>query len=146
MKYWQFQAFPHNGIKFNFKNISQSFLSLKIKWTFFTIFGKKIPKSHSIVGKDSWRIFILCYISVLRGVAWSSGQRRSLLPQGSRHRIPVVLSFNFSTKKINPFHVANDLSKHARHARRDEGEGPAGVSGMEKRERSTFDSSKSGMI
>ena len=39
-------------------------------------------------------------------------------------------------RPINTFHVANDLSTHSsdgsveRHARRDEEEGPAGVSGM----------------
>ena len=68
-------------------------------------------------------------------MAWSSGQRRSLSLQGSRDRIPVFLSFDqrfrlfvysIVIRSINTFHVAND----ERHARRDEEEGPAGVSGM----------------
>ena len=71
-------------------------------------------------------------------MAWSSGQRRSLSLQGSRDRIPVFLSFDrvrFFVYSFNSFHVVNDLSTQCdgsveRHARRDEEEGPAGVSGM----------------
>ena len=53
----------------------------------------------------------------------------------------LIASFSFIRlfdiiRPINTFHVAND----ERHARRDEEEGPAGVSGKKMRERSTFDS------
>ena len=83
------------------------------------------------------------------GVAWSSSQRRSLSLQESRDQIPVFLSFDqrfrffvysIVIRSINTFHVAND----ERHARRDEEEKPAGVSGMDARKEYFRFVSKSG--
>ena len=76
-----------------------------------------------------------------RGVAWSSSQRRSLSLQGSRDRIPVFLSFDqrfrlfvysIVIRSINTFHVANDLRRKARPARRGRKTGRRFRNGCEK--------------
>ena len=80
-------------------------------------------------------------IIIRRGVAWSSGQHRSLSLQGSADRIPVV-PLSFIRERERTYRQQTGVKKcDAGIARRkaesgsgDEEERPAGVSGMDLRE------------
>ena len=69
----------------------------------------------------------------MRGVAWSSGQRRSLSLQGSRDRIMVFLFLLFISKNLREKKRKSTKGSHNEESRRreqrEEEEKPAGVSG-----------------